>query len=138
MLPVTALYAGLLGLWLIGLSVAVIRLRWRHRVSLGDGGVAALERACRAHGNAVETIPITLIMLGLAEGLGTPAVLLHLFGLGLLVGRVLHGAYFFVDRPGLGLRQMGMGLTFLVMGALAIGLVAHSLAMLLTGGNGAA
>ncbi|MEL6766366.1 MAG: MAPEG family protein [Pseudomonadota bacterium] len=138
MLPVTALYAGLSGIWLVLLSLAVIRLRWRHRVSLGDGGVAELERACRAHGNAVETVPIVLIMLALAESLGTPAPLLHLFGLGLVVGRVLHGAYFFVDRPGLGLRQAGMGLTFLVMGALAIGLIAHSLAVLLTGGNGAA
>ncbi|MEM7497938.1 MAG: MAPEG family protein [Pseudomonadota bacterium] len=138
MLPITALYAGLLGLWLILLSMAVIRLRWRHRVSLGDGGIAALERARGAHGNAAETVPVTLLMLALAEGLGTPGWLLHLFGLGLLVGRLLHGIHFLAARPGLGLRQAGMGLTFLVMGGLAIGLIAHGLADLVGGAEGAA
>lgn len=130
MLPVTALYAGLMGLWLIYLSLGVIRLRWRHRVSLGDGGVPALERASRAHGNAVETVPITLLMLALAEGLGAPGWVLHPLGIGLVVARVLHGVHFLTDRPGLGLRQAGMVLTFLVMGLLALGLVGHGLTSL--------
>lgn len=41
-LPVTALYAGLMGLWLLGLGFAVMRRRRRHDVSVGDGGVRAL------------------------------------------------------------------------------------------------
>ena len=41
-LSVTALYSGLMGLWLLGLSFEVIRWRRRHDVSVGDGGVRAL------------------------------------------------------------------------------------------------
>ena len=45
-LPVTALYAGLMGLWLLGLGFVVVRRRRRHDVSVGDGGVRALELRC--------------------------------------------------------------------------------------------
>ncbi len=37
-LPVTALYAGLMGLWLLALGFEVMRRRRRHDVSTGDGG----------------------------------------------------------------------------------------------------
>ncbi|MEM6943596.1 MAG: MAPEG family protein [Pseudomonadota bacterium] len=126
-LPITALYAGLLALWLFGLSIAVIRLRWRHRVSLGDGGVDVLERIGRAHGNAAETVPICLILLALSEGLGASALVLHLFGLMLLVGRLTHGVHFLTNRRTLGLRQIGMTLTFFVMLGLGISLVVQGI-----------
>ena len=90
-LPVTALYAGLMGLWLLALGFEVMRRRRRHDVSTGDGGVRELELAMRAHGNACEYVPVALILLGLAEGLGAPGWVLHLFGLMLVAGRLIHG-----------------------------------------------
>ena len=127
-LPVTALYAGLMGLWLLGLGFAVMRQRRRHDVSTGDGGVRALELAMRAHGNACEYVPVALIMLGLAEGMGAPGWVLHLAGLMLVAGRLLHGGYFLTGARRLPLRVAGMLLTIGMIGALGLGLVSHALA----------
>lgn len=125
-LPVTALYAGLLGLWLLVLAYAVVRQRQRHSVSLGSGGVRGLEYAIRGHGNAVETVPIGLILLGLAEGMAMPGWLLHLAGMMLLVGRGMHGLHFIAFPGRMGLRFWGMVLTIIPIAALAAGLVGHA------------
>ena len=45
---------------------------------LGDGGSEVGIRRIRGHANAVETVPIFLILLGLSEGLGTPGWVLCL------------------------------------------------------------
>ena len=127
-LSVTALYAGLMGLWLLGLGFAVMRRRRRHDVSVGDGGVRALELAIRAHGNACEYVPVALILLALSEGLGAPGWVLHLFGLMLVAGRLLHGGYFLTGARRMILRVVGMQLTLGMIGAVALGLVFHALA----------
>lgn len=125
---VTAFYAGLLGLWMLVLGFAVIRLRRRHDVSTGDGGVQALERAVRAHGNACEYIPVALILMALAESMGAPARVLHVLGLMLVAGRLLHGSYFLAGARHLNQRVAGMALTLGMIGALSIGLIFHALA----------
>jgi uncharacterized membrane protein YecN with MAPEG domain len=127
-LTTTALYAGLMGLWLLYLGFAVIRLRRRHDVSTGDGAVKALELAIRAHGNACEYIPIALILMGLAESMGAPSSILHILGVMLVTGRLLHGAYFLSGAGRLNVRVAGMLLTIGVIGALALGIVFHALA----------
>ena len=93
--------------------------------------VSALQRAVRAHGNAVEYVPIALILLGLAEGMGMPGWLLHLAGLALTVGRGLHGWYFLTEATRLNVRVAGMLLTVAVIALLSVGLVFHALARLL-------
>ena len=128
MLPIAAFYAGLSALWLIVLTVAVIRLRRARRVSLGDGGHDDLAHARAAHRNAAETLPIGLILLALAEGLGTPAALLHATAVVLLAGRVLHAGFFLRPERVMRLRVAGMALTLGAIGVLAVGLVAHGLA----------
>ncbi|MEO1456857.1 MAG: MAPEG family protein [Pseudomonadota bacterium] len=131
-LPVTALYAGLLGLWVLYLAFAVIKQRRAHKVSIGSGGVKLLEEAMRAHGNAVETVPLAILLLALSESLGTPALLLHLAGLGLLAGRVLHGYHFLNEQKEMKLRLYGMVLTVTVIAVLSVGLVGHGLAGILS------
>ncbi|PIR23191.1 MAG: hypothetical protein COV44_04320 [Deltaproteobacteria bacterium CG11_big_fil_rev_8_21_14_0_20_45_16] len=44
-------------LFMVFLAVRVIRTRWRHRVSLGDGGNAEMLRAIRIFGNFNEYTP---------------------------------------------------------------------------------
>ena len=90
MLSVTPLYAGLLTVLLMVLSFRVVKARRAARVSLGVGGDPALERAVRAHGNFVEYVPLGLLLILLAELNGAGPWLLHLLGLMLLVGRLLH------------------------------------------------
>lgn len=70
MLPITAFYAGLAGLWLIFLAGSVIRLRNIRRVSLGDGGDDDLAHARAAHRIVAEPLPVGLILLAPSEGLG--------------------------------------------------------------------
>ena len=60
---VSALYAVLGALLLIKFSFDVVRLRMQYRVSYGDGGFSELQSAIRIHGNAVEYIPVALILL---------------------------------------------------------------------------
>ena len=66
MLPVTSLYAGLLGLLFTVLSVRAIRLRSRYGLTLGTSH-RLVERAVRAQGNFAEYVPFALLMIALCE-----------------------------------------------------------------------
>jgi uncharacterized membrane protein YecN with MAPEG domain len=88
--PITALYAGLLALLLVVFALRVVRLRWKFRVGLGDGGEKAMTRAIRVHGNATEHVPIALLLLLVAELNHAGPALLHGCGAVLVVARVLH------------------------------------------------
>ena len=112
---ITAIYAGLLALLFVLLSVRVISLRRAGRVGLGDGGDALLARRIRVHGNFAEFVPLGLILIGLSESLGVAPMLVHGLGLALLVGRVSHA--WGVSQPNevLVFRSVGMVLTFAVL-----------------------
>jgi hypothetical protein len=90
--PVTALYAGLLAILMVLLALRVIRLRWKFRVGLGDGGEKAMTRAIRIHGNAAEHVPVALILLLVAELNHARPAPLHACGIALVAARVLHAA----------------------------------------------
>jgi len=60
---VSALYAVLGALLLVKFSFDVVRLRTQYHVGYGDGGFSELQVAIRVHGNAVEYVPIGLILL---------------------------------------------------------------------------
>lgn len=98
LLPVTGLYAALLGLLIIVLLLRIVAKRWRFRIGIGDGGEKSLLLAIRAHGNAIETIPIALILLAALELNKGSLFTLHVFGAGLLVARLLHA--FGLSRSG--------------------------------------
>jgi uncharacterized membrane protein YecN with MAPEG domain len=117
---VTALYAGLNGLILLVLAIRVARQRGIAKVGIGTGGDVTLERASRIHGNAVENVPIVLILLGLAEACGSGLVLLHGMGIALTLGRLLH-AWGLTRSPNESVgRAAGMILTWF---ALAVGAI---------------
>ena len=88
--PITALYTGLLALLLLVLALRVIRLRWKLRVGLGDGGDKTMSRAIRVHANATEHVPIALVLLLVAELNHADPALLHGCAIALVVARVLH------------------------------------------------
>ncbi|NIP17792.1 MAG: glutathione metabolism protein [Xanthomonadales bacterium] len=113
--PVTTIYAAFLGLLLVYLSDQVSRHRKRLGVSLGDGAQEALQRAVRAQGNFVEYTPFGLLLLLLLETEVTDLWLLHLLGVMLLLGRVLHA--YGMARPDAALngRYWGTALTWLMI-----------------------
>ena len=85
-----ALWVGLHLLLLLVLALLVVRQRQKHKVAIGDEGIAELLQAIRAQGNAVEYIPPLLIGLVVLELTGAPPLLVHIGGLVMFVGRVLH------------------------------------------------
>lgn len=115
-----AVYTGVNILILFLLSFRVVGRRRSAQVSLGTGGDAELETRVRAHGNAAEYIPATMLGLFVAASLGAPGWVVHLIGGGFTAGRVLHG----VGLSGgiMAARAGGMVLTWLSM--LAAGVAA--------------
>lgn len=117
-MPITALYASLLALVFIVLSVRVIGTRRGAKVRLGDGGNEALLRRMRVHANFAEYTPLCLILLGLAESLAAPGWLLHAAGAAFLAGRLAHAYGVSQVREPFAFRVGGMMATFSVIGVL--------------------
>ena len=88
--PITAVYAALLGLLVVLLSLVVIKLRRSLRVGIGDGGNRDLQRAIRVQGNATEYIPLFLILLAAFELNHGAPIFLHTMGTVFFIGRMLH------------------------------------------------
>jgi len=111
-MTVTPLYATLLGLVFVALGLRTIRLRRRHRVALGDGDQAPLRRAMRAHANFAEYVPFALLLMFFVERGGGSALRMHVLGIALLAGRLLHAWGISQVRENLRYRTAGMVLTF--------------------------
>ena len=120
-LAATPLWAALLALLYLVLAAQVIRARYRTKTALGSGNDPGRERAIRAHANFAEYVPLTLILLILAELQGAWPWLLHLLGAALLAGRAVH-AYGISQTDEVLLRRsagMALSLTTLAIAALA-------------------
>lgn len=87
---ITTLYAGLLAILYIALAACVIRGRYKYRIGLGDGGNEDMVRRIRIHGNFAEYVPFALLLLFLVDDAQTSPVIVHILGLMLLIGRLLH------------------------------------------------
>ncbi len=112
MLSITPVYAALLAILFVALSVKVISQRRSDKISYGDGGNTAMLKVMRTHSNFVEYTPFALLLIAMVELQGAGGLLLNLLGLTLLSGRLLH-AYGFGRSPQIViLRQIGMLLTF--------------------------
>ncbi len=118
--------AGMLGLMIVVLGLRVSAIRRSAHVSLGDGGNPLLEERIRAHGNAVETIPIALILLGLAErALGQPWYLVAM-AVVLVVSRLIHPIGMARPSPNAA-RVLGILGTWSVIGILALILISSGI-----------
>ena len=112
---VTSLYAGLLGLIYIGLTFFTIKGRFKHGVALGHGGHSDMEKRIRVHANFAEYVPIAIILIFLAEMGNLPAVLIHILGVGLIAGRILHALGLISENTVNKKRQIGMIFTLAVI-----------------------
>lgn len=115
---ITSIYASLAALLIVRLALSVIKLRRKNRVSVGDGGVEALQLAIRAHANAVEYIPVTLMLLLTLELNGAPKILIHILGVTLIVGRILHAMG--LPAKDFKKRVLGMQITIYLLIGLAV------------------
>jgi uncharacterized protein len=111
---VTPLYAGLLTLWFVVLSVRVVNLR-RAGIIFGDNGDQSVIRIVRAQANFAEYVPLALLLMGFLEVSRYSIYLLHALGLALLVARLLHGVALSFGRQVRFGRVAGAALTFVVL-----------------------
>ena len=118
--PITAVYASLLGLLVVLLSLVVVKLRRSLRIGIGDGGNRDLQRAIRVQGNATEYIPLFLILLAAFElNRGAP-IFLHTMGAVFFLGRMLHAWGLYGTAGASTARVMGTIATMSVLVAMAV------------------
>ncbi len=117
-LPITALYAGILALLLVALSIRVVVLvRAKAAVNFGDAGDPENARIVRAQGNFIEYVPMALLLLAVAEHNGASPTWLHALGAGLVVARLIHPTGLRpVGGPNVA-RVVGTSATWLVLAA---------------------
>jgi len=115
---ISALYASILALWVIKLTIDVIKQRRKHKISFGDGNIDELKIARDAHENAIDTIPMFLILLFCFEYNSQMVWLVHILGIVFVIGRILHskGMLGQTFKP----RVLGMQITLCTTIALSI------------------
>jgi uncharacterized membrane protein YecN with MAPEG domain len=119
-IPITALYAAILGLIIIALGINVTVHRVKLKVSLGDGGNPEMLRMIRLHANAIEYIPLALLLMLSYEINGGWHSALHIVGIALITGRLIQTmAMWSTEVAGAG-RGLGQTLTWLSIVALAV------------------
>ncbi len=87
---IVALYVALNLILAPLLMFRVGQVRQSEKVSIGSGQSHQLLARIRAHANFIETTPLALIGLFALAQLSAPAHILHIFGAGFTIGRVLH------------------------------------------------
>jgi uncharacterized membrane protein YecN with MAPEG domain len=90
MLIVTSLYASILAILIILLAYKVVNFRRVKSCGIGDNGDKDGLRAIRVHANAVEYIPMIVILMGIYEVNGGSGLVLHIIGSIAVICRLLH------------------------------------------------
>jgi uncharacterized protein len=127
-MKLTVVYAGLLALMFVGLSLRTLRLRRTYKVAIGDGGQERLQRAIRAHGNFSEYVPFALLLIFFVESSGVRDGWVHTLALALLLGRIIHAAGLSQVNENPRLRVFGMVLTLTSILCAALLLISRLLA----------
>ena len=86
-----------------------------------------LHTASVPRANCAEYAPLGLILLAMAEMQGAPVWVLHMLGLMLLVGRLMHGWAMSQTPQNLPFRVYGMLLTLMMITFTAIANIGHAL-----------
>ena len=112
------MYGSISGFIIVWLSLNVIKTRLERNIIIVDGEDTRLRIAIAAQLNAVEYIPIALLLLILLEYNGANLVVVHIFGLLLITGRVIHASAILTEN--MNNRVRGMQITIWVLIGLAI------------------
>lgn len=124
---ITAIYAAVLGLLFLPMTLRVGLYRNKSGISLGDGGDEELTKRIRAHANFTETVPIALLLIALVEMSGAGSTWIHVLGLLLVLGRISHYLQLSGLISPLIFRVLGMVATLSVYPISSIWLLLHHL-----------
>ena len=86
----TPLYAALIALIFVVLSVRILLLRRRLGIAIGTGEDQELARAMRVHSNFAEYVPLALILFYFLEVETDADLWIHILCVSLIIGRLLH------------------------------------------------
>jgi len=117
---ITGLYVALGVVLVLILAVRVVMRRWSARIGIGDGEDKELHKRIRAHGNAIEYLPLGLLALLLLDLDGTSPLLLHVCGSALILARVAHAFGLSRTSGTSPERFFGITLTLIVMLVMAM------------------
>lgn len=122
-MQVVSIYAALLGLLFIALSVRTLRMRRKLGIAVGDAGNETMLRAMRVHSNFAEYVPLSLLLIYFVEASGASPLFVHVLGASVVVGRVSHAFGVSQVRERFVFRVVGMALTLTPLGFAALWLV---------------
>ena len=126
-MTIVPVYAALLAFVYIYLSTRVIALRRSRKIALGANGDPVMERAMRVHANFAEYTPFALLLLFMLETNGGNEIWLNIICAALLAGRSLLAIGLAKANEDFRYRVTGMVMTFSVIGAAALSLLALTL-----------
>ena len=121
---IVSLYAGLLALLFVGLSVRTLLMRRRLRIAIGDAGNESMLRAMRVHSNFAEYVPLSLLLIYFAEATGAGPGLLHGLGICVVMGRISHAFGVSQIKEKYAFRVAGMAMTFTPLIVVSVRLLA--------------
>jgi uncharacterized protein len=117
------LYAALLAIMFVVLSIRTIRQRRKLKIGLGDAGNKDMQRAMRVHANFAEYVPLCLLLIYLVEQSGVYAWFVHMLCIVLLAGRLSHAYGVNQVKENFRFRVAGMSSTFAVLLTCAVHLL---------------
>ena len=119
----TSFYAALLALFFVALSARTIRMRRHFGIALGSADNNDLLRATRVHANFAEYTPLALLLILMLEIQGAPLAFVHILGVSLISGRLIHAQGVSQTNENTKYRVAGMVLTFTTIGSAALGIM---------------
>lgn len=117
MLPITLMTAGAAALIALWLALRTGGVRQKAKVSIGDGGDAALICRMRAQANFTEYAPFIVILIALIEFTAGSSTWLWAASVAFLVARILHPLGMDGMKYG---RAIGTAVTFLLLAGLGL------------------
>lgn len=126
-MTIVPVYAAILGLLFIFLSIRVIKTRRKERVAIGDGGNPRMQRVIAVHNNFAQYVPLALLLLAFLEMQQGPTMLIQILCVALLISRLLHAYGVSQMQENFRFRVAGVLMTCGVIGLTALLLLASAL-----------
>jgi hypothetical protein len=114
-MKILPIYASLLAVLFVYISVRTIRARRSLGIGLGHAENPVMLRAMRVHANFSEYVPFSLFLIFLVETSGANALVVHALSAALLVARVSHAYGVSQQKENFRFRVFGMATTFTVL-----------------------
>lgn len=111
-MQIVPIYAAVLSLLFVFLSIRTIRLRRSLKIGIGHANNEKMLRAMRVHSNFSEYVPLSLLLLLFLETQHAHHVILHGLCSLLVVGRFLHAYGVSQEKEKFAFRISGMAMTF--------------------------